>query len=136
MVNAEMKAETKAGLIVALYGEAYTFAKYMLFADQARMNGNPDLAELFERTARVELHEHFAKIAMLVGVVRTDADNLRDAITEESYEIDTLYREVVRDTAAAGDLIVSDRLSKVHKDEVKHREAFKDALLRLEAVPA
>ncbi|MEU9760313.1 ferritin family protein [Streptomyces sp. NPDC047987] len=85
-------ARTMANLDTAMHGEALAHAKYMLFATRARQTGNPALARLFEGTAGVELHEHFAGEAALAGLVRTTKTNLRKAITGERNEATSLYR--------------------------------------------
>jgi hypothetical protein len=46
---------------------------------------------LFEKTAEVERCEHFAEKAELAGLVGNDADNLKDSIKGESYEIEIMY---------------------------------------------
>ncbi len=84
-------ARTKANLDTAMHGEALAHAKYMLFAAHARKTGNSALARLFEGTAKVELHEHFAGEAVLAGLVRSTRNNLRKAITGENSEATSLY---------------------------------------------
>jgi rubrerythrin len=56
-----------------MHGEAFAYAKYMLFAERARQRGNAELAELLEKTAKEELLEHFAEEAGLAELVRGDA---------------------------------------------------------------
>src|ERR1700687_1659414 len=85
-----LKPQTVDNLSTAMHGEAFAYAKYLLYAEHARKNGNKELAELFEKTANTELFEHFAEEADLAGLVGSDADNLKDAIHGESYEIDSM----------------------------------------------
>lgn len=127
-----MNAKTRENLLASLHGEAFAYAKYMLFAEHARQAGQSELARLFEETARTELTEHFAEEAQLAGIVGADMDNLRDAIGGESYEIETMYREYAEQARAAGDTAAADRFEEVRRDEVKHRAAFKAALERIE----
>ena len=54
-MDAPMNAQTQANLLTALHGEAFAYAKYMLYAEHARQQGRNDLADLFEATARTEL---------------------------------------------------------------------------------
>jgi rubrerythrin len=128
-----MRERTKANLLTALHGEAFAYAKYMLFAAHARQQGRSDLADLFERTARTELHEHFAEQAELAQLVSDDAANLRDAISGEAYEVETMYRTFAEQAQADGDDAAAARFSEVRQDEVGHREAFTSALKRLGA---
>ena len=53
--------KTMEDLSTAMHGEAFAYVKYLLYAEHARKNGNTELAELFEKTAKVERFEHFAE---------------------------------------------------------------------------
>lgn len=60
-----------------MHGEAFAYVKYLLYAQQARQDGNKELADLFENTAKTERFEHFAEEAKVAGLVGMDADNLK-----------------------------------------------------------
>lgn len=126
-----MNKKTLDNLSTAMHGEAFAYAKYMLYAERARKNGETELARLFEDTAKVELLEHFAEEAELAGLVRSDADNLTDAIEGESYEVETMYRDFAEQAKEAGDHAAADRFAEVRGDEMKHRDSFKKALAKL-----
>ena len=126
-----MTRTTMDNLSRAMHGEAFAYAKYMLFAERARQSGNTELAELLEKTAREELWAHFAEEAKLAGLVHDDADNLKDAIQGESYQVETMYREFAEQAGAAGDQAAADRFAEIRHDEIRHREAFKEALAKL-----
>ena len=126
-----MNKITKANLSTAMHGEAFAYAKYMLYAERARQNGNTELAQLFENTAREERLEHFAEQAELAGIVGTDADNLENAILGESYEVETMYRDFAQQAADVGDQAASERFAEIRNDEIKHRDGFKAALAKL-----
>jgi len=130
-MDAPMNAQTQANLLTALHGEAFAYAKYMLYAEHARQQGRKELADLFEATARTELFEHFAEQAALAGLVGDDAANLREAIGGEAYEVDTMYRTFAEQAQAAGDNAAAARFTEVRQDETHHRDAFTAALNRL-----
>lgn len=134
--GAALHKTTMDNLSTAMHGEAFAYAKYLLYADHARQSGNTELASLFESAAKTERFEHFAEEARLAGLVGSDADNLRDAMKGESYEVDTMYRKFAEQAAAAGDKEVADRFEEIRRDEMKHRDAFKEALGKLEKTPA
>lgn len=119
---------TAENLSTVMHGEAFAYAKYMLYAEHARQNGNNELAKLFETSAKTERFEHFAEEARLAGLVGSDPDNLKDAMNGESYEVETMYREFAEKAAEAGDKVVAERFEEIRRDEMKHWDAFKAAL--------
>lgn len=125
--------KTMDNLSTAMHGEAFAYVKYLLYAEHARKDGNMELAELFEKTANTERFEHFAEEAELAGLVGSDADNLKDALKGESYEIELMYREFAQTAEAAGDRAVADRFEEIRHDEMGHRDAFKIALANLKS---
>jgi rubrerythrin len=127
--------QTRDNLATAMRSEAFTYAKYMLFAEHARETGNPELAQLLEKTAKQELLEHFVEEAALAEVVRSDVDNLEDAIASESYGIESMYRDFAEQAFSAGDKAIGDRFEKIRHEEMKHRDAFKEALSKLAKKP-
>jgi rubrerythrin len=124
---------TQRNLSAAMHGEAFAYAKYSLYAKRARQNGNDKLADLFEEAANTERLEHFGEEAQLAGLVGNDPDNLKDAIEGESYEVDTMYRQFANEATAAGDDVAAARFEEIRHDEMKHRDAFKDVLAKVES---
>ena len=135
LINAEsektMNEQTMKNLSTAMHGEAFAYAKYLLFAEHARQNGNPKVADLFESAAKTERFEHFSEEAQLAGLVGSDSDNLKDAIKGESYETETMYREFAQQAKQVGDLEAAKRFEEIRLDEAKHRDAFNAALSNL-----
>lgn len=132
-VDVKLNEQTLANLSTAMHGEALAYAKYLLFAEHARKSGNPKLALLLEQTAKTERFEHFAIEAKLAGTVGSDADNLKDAIKGENYETTTMYREFAEQAEKSGDHAVAAQFEEIRQDEMKHRDAFREALTKLEA---
>jgi rubrerythrin len=125
--------KTLDNLSTAMHGEAFAYVKYLLFAEHARKSGNKELAELFEKAANTERFEHFAEEAELAGLVGSDADNLKDAIKGECYEIDAMYLEFAQKAKVAGDTAAAARFEEIRHDEIGHRDAFNSALAKLES---
>ena len=131
-----MNKTTRDNLETAMRSEAFTYAKYMLFAERARKTGNPELAQLLEKTGKQELLEHFAEEAALAEIVRSsDVDNLKDAIASESYGVESMYRDFAEQAFSAGDKAVGDLFEEIRHDEMKHRDAFMEALSKLAKNP-
>lgn len=130
--EAKLHAETMKNLESAMHGEAFAHAKYLLYAEHARKNGHPDVAEVFEKAANQERLEHFREEAELAGLVKSDADNLRDAIKGENYETTTMYLDFAAQAEKVGDKEAAERFNEVRKDELKHRNEFQSTLERLQ----
>jgi rubrerythrin len=128
-----LNQKTLYDLSTAMHGEAFAYVKYLLYAEHARKSGNKELADLFEKTANTERFEHLAEEAQLAGLVGSDADNLKDAIKGESYEIDSMYLEFAQKAKIAGDTAAATRFEEIRHDEMGHRDAFKVALTKLES---
>lgn len=131
--RSKMSLKTQENLQTAMHGEAFAYAKYMLYAQHARALHHLELARLFEDAAQTERFQHFAEEAELLGLVGSDADNLKDAIKGESYEVDTMYFEFANQAKTAGDAAAADRFEEIRHDEMGHRDAFKAALQKLSA---
>ena len=126
--GSQLHQQTIDNLTTAAHGEAFAYAKYMLYADHARKTGRADVADLFEKTAAMERLEHFADEAELLGLVGGNEDNLMEAMKGETYEVDTMYKNFAEQARAAGDIVAADRFDEVRQDEMKHRDGFKNAL--------
>ena len=116
--ESSLNKTTADNLSTAMHGEAFAYAKYMLYAQHARQAGNEDLAKLFEESAKTERFEHFAEEARLAGLVGSDEENLKDAFNGESYEVETMYREFSEKAASAGDSAAAGRLEEIRHDEM------------------
>ena len=120
---------TLANLRTAMQGEAFAYAKYMRYADQARRGGNPAVAQLFTNTANVELNEHFATLATLAGLVAPDTNaNLQDAINGEQHEADVMYPDYARQADQAGNTQAANLFREIAGDEKSHQQMFENAL--------
>lgn len=128
-----MNSQTQQNLSTAMHGEAFAYAKYMLYAQEARRTGRPELADMLEKTARTERFEHFAEEAKLAGLAGTNSANLEDAIKGESYETEKMYREFTEQAEKAGDHAAARRFEEIGQDEAKHRDAFVAELAKVKS---
>lgn len=127
-----ISARSHKNLLEAMHGEAFAYAKYKLFARQARESGHFEVADLFERTADQEFFEHFAEEAELMGLVGNIEQDIKDAIAGESYEVDTMYRKFADEAKADGDAQVAHRFEEIRQDETAHQLGFEEALMKLQ----
>jgi rubrerythrin len=123
-----MNAQTQENLRKAMEGEAFAYAKYMSFAEEARRNGHDAVADLFERIAKTGHLEHFGEMARLTQLVGADADNLNDAIQNETQESQTTYAQFAEEAVAAGDQAAAARFLEIAKDEARNRAMFQASL--------
>jgi rubrerythrin len=126
-----MNRKTMENLHTSMKGEAFAYAKYMLYAEHARKNGHPEIADMFESAAKTERFEHFAEEAELAGLVGTVEENLRDAIKGEDYEITTMYKQFSEEARSLEDHDAAERFEEVRQDEIRHRAMFQGALDKL-----
>ncbi len=131
MTNSALKPTTIKDLQDAMLGEAFATLKYQAYADAARSRGNVEIAELFERIAKDEWHDHFKGHAALAGLVGSDIENLQDAIHGENHETTMMYPDMASRAEAAGDTKVAAHFREVGDDEAGHRDAFQAALDKL-----
>ncbi|HEV2490674.1 MAG TPA: rubrerythrin family protein [Candidatus Acidoferrales bacterium] len=134
--RSKLDPKTEENLQTAMHGEAFAYAKYMLYAKHARATHHPEIADLFESAAQTERLQHFAEEAELQGLVGSDAENLEGAIKGESYEVETMYLEFTHQAQMTGDKAAADRFEEIRHDEMGHRDAFKAALEKLNATSA
>ncbi len=130
--GAALQQTTQKDLMTAMQGEAFAYLKYMAFADQARSQGQPAIAALFEKTANVEWKSHFTTHAYHYGLVKSTAQNLQNAISGENYETTTMYPDMAARARKAGDQAIAVIFTAVGKDEAKHRDQFQAALTKLQ----
>ncbi|MFC7328934.1 rubrerythrin family protein [Marinactinospora rubrisoli] len=127
----DLSPQTRADLDESMRGEALAHATYRLYAEQARQEGLPSVADLFDRTADTELGEHFKEEATLAGTVGTTEENLEKAIAGERYESESMYPAFAERAEESGDAEAARVFSHNAEDEAGHARAFEEALEQL-----
>ena len=135
MSTAAMSGETvsrgtRADLLAAMKDEAFSHLRYKIFAEQARKNGNTKLAALFEKIAEDELNKHFRAQAEILGVAKSDKENLTAAISDEYLEAARMYSEMAKRAEEAGDGKAAQHFTAAAADEAEHRNAFRAILAK------
>src|SRR5450756_1651925 len=87
------------------------------------------VAKLFSGTAQVELQEHFAAEAVLAGLVGTNAANLQDSITGETWENTTMYPGFAAQATADNCFAAAALFTEIAADEGGHAAAYTVCLL-------
>jgi rubrerythrin len=137
-------AKTVENLKAAITGETTASAKYAAYAKKAREEGLLRIAYLFDAASKAEgIHaaNHRAVIEQM-GVtmgeiapkfdVKSTRENLRDAITGESYEVATMYPGFIKTANAEKANAAMLSFNYAYKTEQKHKELYTRALAALE----
>jgi rubrerythrin len=125
-----LSSSTRQDLLAAMKNEAFSYLKYTMFAEQARKNGNPTLAGILEHTAQDEYEKHFKEHAKLYGLVKSDHENLVNAMSAEFVESTQMYQDMAKRAEAAGDASAAKHFTDLARDEIDHRDAFKGVISR------
>ncbi len=121
---------TEANLKAAFTGESMARNKYLFFAQKAKSENLPEIADLFERMAQNEgihgklLYQHWKGVG-------TSSENLQDAIQGEYTEWSNMYPEfaqIAREEGFDDVGVLFDNIAKIEKD---HEYRFLIALTQL-----
>src|SRR5665811_497824 len=123
--------QTQVNLLDAMHGEAFAYAKYTAYALQAARTHQTAVAKLFSGTAQVELQEHFAAEAVLAGLVGTNAANLQESITGETWQHTTMYPGFATQATTDGCTAAAALFTEIAVDEGGHAAAYTLALKSL-----
>lgn len=85
-----MRKMTETDLAAAFAGESQAHMRYKAFAEQARTEGLPNIARLFDAIAFAEQVHATNHLRALSGINAT-ADNLDVAIDGENFEVQEMY---------------------------------------------
>lgn len=128
----------------AFKGETTASAKYKAYSKKAEAEGYHEIALLFKAASTSEnIHakNHQAvleaagqEVAAITPefTVRSTAENLKDAIAGESYEISTMYPEFLKNAQTAGNQLSLLSLNYAYKTEQKHKPLYEKALAALQ----
>lgn len=119
--------ETREALKTAMLDEAFSMAKYKLFAEHASRTGNKQLAEVMAAASNME-YGHFLRWAQLYRLVGTDAQNLRAAVADEINDDVKLYERLASEADARGEKALAEHFQEIKAQEEKQQEEFKRAV--------
>ena len=122
---------TNDNLKVAFAGESQANRKYLAFARQADKEGYPQIAKLFRAAAEAETLHALAHLGNLGGVGST-LENLRAAVSGETYEFAEMYPPMV-EQAEAENHKARHMLGFANAAEKVHAGLFSQALQALES---
>ena len=85
-----MKKMTAKALNEAFSGESQAHMSYLMFADQAKAEGMPNIGRLFEAISYAE-RVHAINHAKALGLLNKTVENLDHAIGGEGFEVEEMY---------------------------------------------
>lgn len=139
------RTKTTDDLKAAFTGESTASAKYAAFAKEAAKEGFAKVSKLFEAASKSEAYHaanHKAVLEQLGAAVpeitpkfdvKTTIENLQDAIGGESYEVATMYPEMLKNVNASKVTIAGISFNYAYETEKTHKILYTRALEALKA---
>ena len=121
---------TDRNLWQAIVAEAIANLTYTAYAQRARDEGFPEIADIFEAVARAET-QHGLSYLKVAGAVESTAANLTKVIDGETREYTHTYPRMINDARAENRTAAVTAFSDAMEQEKEHQIAFSEALARL-----
>ena len=125
---------TEQNLWEAFAGESQANRKYLAFSKQAEKDGYLQAAKLFRAAAEAETVHAHAHLRTL-GVVKSTADNLKAAISGETFEFKTMYPDMIKTAEAEGNKAALRSFTFANEVEKIHANLYQKALDNLSSLP-
>ena len=131
--------KTHQNLKEAFAGESQANRRYLYFARQAKLEGHPEIAELFEETAKGETGHAFGHLDFLkeVGdpvtgeaIGRTEF-NLKSAAAGETYEYTQMYPGMAKTAREEGFAELAEWFETLARAEKSHAGRFNKGLTQI-----
>jgi len=90
MKKIQMRTMTEKNLNDAFCGESKASMKYLIYSETAEKNGFPNVSKLFRAISYAET-VHATNHYRNLGMIKSTAENLEDAIAGENYEVNEMY---------------------------------------------
>ena len=131
--------KTHENLMAAFAGESQANRRYLYFAKQADVEGNPDVAGLFRDTAEGETGHAHGHLDYLKPVgdpvtglpIGETTDNLKAAIAGETHEYTDMYPGMAKAAREEGFTEIADWFETLAKAEKSHAGRFTKGLASL-----
>jgi len=132
---------TEQCLKEAFAHEAQAYRRYLYFANQAEIEGHPEIASLFRSTAQGEVghangHLEFLQAAgdPVTGLpFGTTRDNLASAVASENLESGDMYVRMGKVARQEGFDEVADWFESLAKAELSHATRYQKALAQFQS---
>ena len=136
--------KTHENLKEAFAGESQANRRYLYFARQAKLEGHPEVEDLFQETAKGETGHAFGHMDFLAEVgdpatgepVGDTAKNLASAVAGETYEFTAMYPGFAKTARDEGFEEIADWFATLARAEKTHAGRFKRSLDKLQGASA
>ncbi len=128
-------SNTDRNLWQAIVAEAVAHLTYTAYAQKARDEGHPEIAEVFEEVARAET-VHGISYLKVAGAIESTSVNLGNVIAGETREYTRTYPRMINDAVADERRDAVEAFTRAMDQEKDHQIAFSDALSRLQMATA
>lgn len=123
-------SQTEQNLKAAFSGESMARNKYTFFAEKAKKENHPEVAELFERMARNE-SIHGRLLYNAFSNIGDTASNLKSAMDGEYGEWSSMYPDFAKKAEEEGFAEIAEMFRKIAAIEKDHEHRFLMALAEL-----
>ncbi|MBU2559426.1 rubrerythrin family protein [archaeon] len=124
--------KTKTNLEEAFAGESQANRKYLAFAKKAEKEGLSNIARLFRAAADSETMHAMKHLQVMRGIKDTEG-NLREAIEGETYELTSMYPQMIDEAEAEGETAAKMSFEHANAAEKVHAKLFEEALSAVES---
>jgi rubrerythrin len=126
-----MMSKTDENLKIAFADESQTNIEYLAYAHRAIEEGFVEIAQLFREAAGAEVI-HALNHLKNMGVVKTTAENLKEAAEGESLQIVSMYPKFIKEAEGEERTDAAESFRVAFEREKHHRSMFRLALKKLE----
>ena len=123
---------TQDNLKSAFAGESQASRRYVFFAEKAGKEGQPQIARLFRAAAEAET-VHARNHLDVMGGIGATRDNLKEAISGESYEFKEMYPGFIEQAEAENNKRGRVTFGYANEVEKVHHALYQKALGTLES---
>jgi len=127
-----VQSMTDQNLRAALAGESQAHIRYLAFADQARRDGKPNVARLFEAIAYAEQVHATSHLRTLGGISDT-AKNVEVALGGETFEVEQMYPAYDAVAKLQDETRASRSINYALEAEKQHQALYKETIATLAA---
>jgi rubrerythrin len=124
-------SKTYDNLMEGFAGESQANRKYLAYSKKAAAEGKTNAAKLFKAASDAETL-HALKHFEVAGKIGSTEENLKDAVSGESYEYQSMYPGFLKTAEEEGNKAAVRTFTYALKAEEVHAKLYKEALENLE----